>query len=120
MIPDETESNPITELAPVGEVFTNEVTLEESQQIDDFPPAEFRATVLKEWQWVLKWWVGLVTILTVPIPIFVLLVGLGIMSVPNNVLITYLSVATGGNTLLAIVGGYLLKLFMVLHPSAPA
>ena len=77
-----------------------------------FAPVTLREQlVARQWRWVLKWWAVLVTVLTIHIPVFVFLVGFDVFSLPQGMFITYVSAATGGNTLLAVAGTYLLRPF---------
>lgn len=80
--------------------------------IDSLPllPRE-ESPVITQWPWVLKWWAALVTVLTLHIPVFVILVGTGTLELPSSMFITYVSAATGGNTLLAVAGALLLRPF---------
>jgi len=71
--------------------------------------------IAKQWRWVLKWWAGLITFLTLFVPTFVLLVGFNVIELPKDMFIAYVSAATGGNTLLAIAGTYLLRPFAKLE-----
>jgi len=78
-----------------------------------FRPLEisFGDPVFQQWRWVLIWWALLVTILTLHIPAFVFLVGYDIINLETTMFVTYVSAATGGNTILAIAGTYLMKPF---------
>jgi hypothetical protein len=71
--------------------------------------------IAAQWRWVLKWWVALVSILTLHVPVFVFLVGTGILNLPSSMFIAYVSAATGGNTLLALAGTFLLRPFAGLR-----
>ena len=72
----------------------------------------------RQWRWALRWWAALITVLTLHIPVFVLLVGFEVITLPNVMFITYVSAATGGNTLLAITGILLLKPFALVGVEA--
>ena len=84
--------------------------------IESLPPVPTTENpVVTQWRWVLKWWAFLVSVLTLHIPIFVILVGIGFLKLPDSVFITYVSAATGGNTLLALAGTFLLRPFAGLR-----
>ena len=82
------------------------------ESIDSLPSVlTEESPIATQWRWVLKWWAVLVTILTLHIPVFVILVGTGTLELPSSMFITYVSAATGGNTLLAVAGALLLRPF---------
>jgi len=78
------------------------------EDINAVPPLPTEENpIATQWLWILKWWVTLVSILTLHVPVFVFLVGTGILNLPSSMFIAYVSAATGGNTLLALAGTFL-------------
>ena len=98
------------------EVQPPESELLDIEPIESLPSLRTQESpVATQWRWILWWWAALVSILTLHIPVFVFLVGTGKIELPSSMFITYVLAATGGNTLLAIAGAFLLRPFAGLR-----
>jgi hypothetical protein len=71
--------------------------------------------VQRVWANVLWWWACLVTLMLVSVPLILIACGMGWLSVGESTLIAYIVAVTGGTSILAVVGGLVLKPFATVR-----